>query len=146
MSDGLLRGADLVPGRTFELGTYELTESEIITFARTWDPLPMHIDRTAAERGIFGGLIASSAHIIAIMVRLGSDAVMGKLDVIAGSAIREVEFTKPLRPGAVLTGKATVVEREPDRDGKTKAWIRFELIDQAGERVLSMLGGVLVRA
>ena len=146
MSDGLLRGADLVPGRMFELGSYEVTESEIVAFARTWDPLPMHVDRAAAERGIFGGLIASSAHTMAIMVRLGSDAVMGRLDLIAGSAIREMEFSKPVRPGTLLTGNAAVLEREPDRDGKTQAWIRFELIDQAGERVLSMLGGVVVRS
>jgi acyl dehydratase len=140
----LLRGADLDPGRTFQLGTYEVTEAEIIAFATAWDPLPFHVDRVAAERGRFGGLIASGAHTIAIMVRLGSDGVMAKLDLIVGSAIRDLEFSKPVRPGDVLSGHASVVERETHHDGNTQVWIRFNLIDQNGEQVLSLVGGVVV--
>jgi acyl dehydratase len=141
----LLRAADLTPGRTFELGRYDVTEEEIVEFARKWDPLPFHIDKEAAERGTFGGLIASGAHTIAIMIRLGSDGVMAKLDLIVGSAMRDLDLIKPVRPGASLTGHAVVLTQEADRPGRVRVWIRFTLVDDQGDRVMSMVGGVLVR-
>ena len=35
-------------------GTYELTESEIVEFAKKWDPFPIHIDKEAAELSMHG--------------------------------------------------------------------------------------------
>ena len=141
----LLRGADLEPGLQFELGSYAVSEQEIVEFATRWDPLPFHIDRQAAEKGVFGGLIASGGHMIAIMIRLGSDGVMTKLDLIVGSGIRDLDMLKPVRPGDRLTGHAVVLDRETERPDRTRVWIRFTLLDAHGERVMSMVGGVLVR-
>lgn len=146
MTAAQLTGADLYPGRVFELGSFAVTEEDIVGFARAWDPLPLHTDRAVAEAGMFGGLIASGAHTIAIMVRLGSDGLMAKLPVIAGSGIRDLQFSNPVRPGMVLSGRGTVIERENERDTSLRVWIRFQLTDQAGHEMLSMVGGVLVHS
>ena len=50
---------DFVPGRTIPVGSRTLGEDEIIAFARQFDPQPFHVDREAAAKSHFGGLIAS---------------------------------------------------------------------------------------
>jgi acyl dehydratase len=45
---------DYVVGK--RLGSYHVTEEEIIAFARQYDPQPFHIDKAAAEKSIYGGL------------------------------------------------------------------------------------------
>ena len=62
---------DQIPlGYTSTIGTWQLTEAEVIAFATTWDPQPFHIDKAAAEASVFGELVASSLHIFAICTRL----------------------------------------------------------------------------
>jgi acyl dehydratase len=36
-----------------------MTEDEVLTFAKAWDPQWFHTDAEAAAKGRFGGLIAS---------------------------------------------------------------------------------------
>ncbi|MGH3131129.1 MAG: MaoC/PaaZ C-terminal domain-containing protein, partial [Gaiellaceae bacterium] len=61
---------DFEPGRTFELGSRTVTEEEIVSFAREWDPQPFHVDAEAAAGSAFGGLIASGWHTGALWMRL----------------------------------------------------------------------------
>ena len=51
-------------------GPYLVTKSEIIQFAKQYDPVPRHIDEEAAARSVFGGLTATGAHTFAIYVLL----------------------------------------------------------------------------
>ena len=44
-----------------------MTEAEILDFARRWDPQWFHTDPQAAKSSIYGGLIASGIHTLAIM-------------------------------------------------------------------------------
>ena len=65
---------DQIPvGYTSTIGTWQLSEDEIISFAREWDPQPFHIDKAAAAESVFGELVASSLHIFAICTRLFFD-------------------------------------------------------------------------
>ena len=64
---------DYVPGAVLTGGVIAVTESEIIDFARRYDPQPMHTDPDFAARGRFGGLIASGWHTGAMMMRLLAD-------------------------------------------------------------------------
>ena len=41
------------------IGTWQLTEADVIEFAKQWDPQPFHIDPVAAEQSAFGELVAS---------------------------------------------------------------------------------------
>ena len=55
------------------VGAFQLTEAAVIEFATTWDPQPFHTDPAAAAESVFGGLVASSAHLFAICTRLFAD-------------------------------------------------------------------------
>jgi acyl dehydratase len=70
MSDKQWYFDDFVPGQEIELGQRTVSEDEIIAFATQFDPQPFHIDREAAARSIYGGVIASGWHTCAIMMRM----------------------------------------------------------------------------
>ena len=55
------------------VGSWVLTAEDIIAFARVWDPQPFHVDAKVARQSPFGGLVASSAHLFAIVTRLFHD-------------------------------------------------------------------------
>ena len=58
---------DEVPvGYRSEVGSYKLTQEEIVSFAKVWDPQTFHIDEEAAKNSMFGGIVASSLHLFAI--------------------------------------------------------------------------------
>src|SRR2546422_9425177 len=61
---------DLTQGDRFKSGTYEVTEEQIISFAREFDPQPFHLDAAVADQTMFKGLIASGWHTAAIKMRL----------------------------------------------------------------------------
>ncbi|MBB0992410.1 hypothetical protein G6009_13545 [Dietzia sp. SLG510A3-30A2] len=65
---------DLEPGQLIPLGSYTITEEEIVTYARQWDPVFIHTDPTAAATTPLGGVIASGLHTLAIYQRLAVPA------------------------------------------------------------------------
>jgi acyl dehydratase len=142
---GMLFAEDLQTGRRFELGAHRVSAQEIKAFARDWDPLPFHVDEQAAEASPFGGLVASGAHSLAICVRLMSDAVVSRSAVVAGRGIKEARFLRPVRPGMLLTGTATIADCRMLDDGRGMVVLRGELHDEDGELVTVLVGEMLVR-
>jgi acyl dehydratase len=61
---------DYVPGDVHEFGSIVAEESEMIAFARRFDPQPFHPDPVAAKQLIFVGLIASGWYTASLMMRL----------------------------------------------------------------------------
>ena len=57
MDDGWYE--DFVAGTVFRTPGKTLSEAEILEWAFAYDPQPFHMDRVAAERSVYGGLIAS---------------------------------------------------------------------------------------
>ena len=57
---------DLYIGQIFSTDPVTISESEIIAFAEKYDPQPFHINKDAAEKSVYGGLIASGFQTIAI--------------------------------------------------------------------------------
>ncbi|QEC50900.1 dehydratase [Baekduia soli] len=115
-----------------------------MAFAGDWDPLPMHVDEAAADRGAFGGLIASGLHTLAIAVRLTVDALVSHTAVYAGREIRSVRMHRPVRPGMTLTGTVTIVEQRLRDDGRGVVVWEIALVDDAGGPVLTMATDSLV--
>ena len=50
---------DYVPGSVYEFGYATLSETEIVAFARDYDPQSIHTDPAWSATGPFAGLIAS---------------------------------------------------------------------------------------
>jgi acyl dehydratase len=96
-------------------GEYLVTEEEIIEVGKRWDPQPFHIDPVAAVDSIFGGLVASSAHIFSIWVGIGHSAIDKEKKVASVSALgfNNLQWHSPVRPNDVLrSAYKTVAIRE----------------------------------
>jgi acyl dehydratase len=111
-------------GQRRDLGTYTFTEEEIIRFARKYDPQPFHIDPDAAKNSIFGGIIASGWHTVAIWMKLSiaerarsaGTSPLQRAGVSPG--YEDMRWLKPVRPGMTLryaaqtTGKVELQSRQ----------------------------------
>lgn len=139
----LLYFEDLTPGRTFELGTYPpLTEEEIISFARQWDPQPFHTDPERARDFIYGGIIASGWHTGAMAMRLLVDGLLSRCATQGSPGVDHVRFRVPVRPGDVVSCRHTILDARLSSSRPRLGIVRAltELINQRGESVMSMEG------
>jgi acyl dehydratase len=111
---------DYVPGTTYDCGSVEVSEAEIISFAKQFDPQPFHVDPEAAAAGPFGGLIASGWHTTALVMRQLVDHYLSAAASLGSPGVDELRWPYPVRPGDTLRVRATVVEArrsasKPDR-------------------------------
>jgi acyl dehydratase len=121
----------LSPGMT-------ITESQIIDFAMKFDHQPFHTNAEAAKDSIFGGLVASGIHTIALTFKL--ILMAGFLENNLGSpGFDEVRWLKPVRPGDTLTATAEVLETVPSEKRKDRGTVRFRYSsrNQRGEEVFT---------
>jgi acyl dehydratase len=131
---------DYPVGAVFAGGPITVSEQEILDFARRYDPQPMHIDKEAAERGAFGGLIASGWHTGAMMMQLLAAHFVPTPGNLASPGLDELRWLKPVRPGDRLSLRATVLSARPSRSKPDQGVVvsLVELINQNGETVLSL--------
>ncbi len=129
---------DLTEGRELNCRPVIFTKTEIIEFAKAFDPQSFHTDEAAAERSIFKGLVASSLHTISACTRTVVEA-QGKLAVLSGVAIHEVNMYNPVRPGDKLFVKAfwSRLERSKSRPDRGAASIMCEVFNQNKEKVIT---------
>jgi acyl dehydratase len=142
----LLYAEDLVVGQRFELGSYTISEEEIVGFAKQYDPVPIHTDKEAAAKGPFGGLIASGFNTLAIYQRLIVEAVWTQVAGIVGRSF-EVRLFRPVRPGTRITGHSqiqSVTLRPERRDGIVV--FRTELTDGSGQTILTLVLDALIHS
>jgi len=133
---------DFKVGETVEMGTHTFTETEIIEFARQFDPQPFHIDPEAASKSSFGGLIASGWHICAIAMRLMVDKYVARSASLGSPGLDNIRWQKPVRPGDTITYRRIVLESRASqsRPGVGLLRSRTEALNQHGEVVMSMEG------
>jgi len=132
---------DYVLGEEHEAGSHHVTADDIISFAKTWDPQPWHIDLEAAESSIFGRLTACSAHIFSIFCITSQRWKSGVVQqAIAGLGFDEMRMHKPVFAGDTLHCLSTIEELR-DSSSRPNAGIvsyRTTLINQDGEMVFSI--------
>ncbi|MCY4094540.1 MAG: MaoC/PaaZ C-terminal domain-containing protein [Gammaproteobacteria bacterium] len=136
---------DIEVGYQSEVGTYTLTESEVIEFASTWDPQPFHIDKDAASASIFGGLTASSLHLFAICTRLFFDHE-DRIQILAMLGKEAIRIPNPARPGDVLTYSTECIRKKPSSSRPDRGVITLKdtLTNQDGQPVLTQEVALLV--
>lgn len=130
---------DFPVGAVFEFGSITVTETEIIAFARQFDPQTMHTDPVAAAKSPAGGLIASGWHTIALMMRMYADHVLPE-NGLPAPGVDEVRWHHPVRPGDTLRVRVTIEDARVSQSKPDRGIIRpfSEVLNQHGEVVLSM--------
>jgi acyl dehydratase len=139
---------DYVPGAVYEYGYVTVGEAEIISYARQFDPQPIHTDPDFAARGPFGGLIASGWHTAAIGMRMVVDHYLSRVASLASPGIDELRWPAPLRPGDSVRLRVTIAEARRSRSKPDRGLVRThaELINQNDRTVMTLSAMNLIRA
>ncbi len=139
---------DFTVGETFETGSYTISAGESFAFARAYDPQPFHLDRDAAARGVFGELTCSGWHTAAVTMRLVVESGVMRETGIIGTAIDDLRWHAPVKPGDSLRVRGEVVgftrsQRRPER-GTLR--VRLETVNQHDVVVMSQIANLVMPA
>jgi acyl dehydratase len=145
--DTALYFEDFTPGREFRTDGITITEAQILDFALAFDPQPFHLDVEAAKETIFGGLIASGFHTIALTFRLFAQTRALAACSLGSPGADELRWLRPVRPGDTLRATVQVLEQRPSSSKPDRGIVRLHwtTINQRGEPVLTMVSMQLVK-
>ena len=131
---------DYVPGGVYEFGSISVEEAEIISFSKRFDPQSFHTDPEAAEKSMYGGLIASGWHTAALMMRLIVDHYLSHVASLGSPGVDELRWLQPVRPGDTLSLRVTVTEARRSRSKPDRGILHSycETLNQHGQVVMTM--------
>ena len=113
---------DIEVGTTASFGSYEVTAEEIKEFAEKYDPQPFHIDEEAAADSMFGELVASGWHTMAMSMRMIAEQPE-PLAALAGVEVEHIRWRKPVRPGDTLHLRTEVLDKRPSTKHDDRGYV-----------------------
>jgi acyl dehydratase len=131
---------DYIPGAVYEFGSISVDETEMIDFARRFDPQTFHTDPKAAKLSIFGGLIASGWYTASLMMRLFADHYLSLVASQGSPGVDEIRWLIPVRPGDELSVRVTILETRRSRSKPDRGIVHcsIEVLNQNDEIVMTM--------
>lgn len=135
MNKQVLYLEDIHIGQKFFSKKYEVTEDEIIAFAKQYDPQVFHTEPKLAELTFFDGLAASGWMTAAISSRLFMDAMPFDQGMVGVDV--SMQWPKPTRAGEILHAICTITKVTPSLSKPYQGFIEMEVItsNQHGEAV-----------
>jgi acyl dehydratase len=136
---------DLKTGDRFKSGTYKVSEEQIVSFAREFDPQPFHLDAEVARQTMFKEFIASGWHTAAITMRLFVQALNFAEGAI-GLGVDELRWPTAVKPDDVLQIETEIVDLRESRSKPSHGIVRLRNVttNQRGEIVQTMFASALV--
>jgi acyl dehydratase len=136
---------DLKGGDRFKSATYQVSEEQLISFAREFDPQPFHLDAAVADQTMFKGLIASGWHTAAITMRLFVQTLNFAEGAI-GLGVDELRWPNAVRPGDRLQVETEIVDLRVSRSKPSHGVVRLRYVttNQRDEIVQTMTASALV--
>jgi acyl dehydratase len=129
---------DIIDGERLDCRPVTMTRDDIVAFARAFDPQPFHTDEDLARASVFGGLVASSLHVLSACTRVVVEA-QGDVAILSGVGMDEVRMFNPVRPGDRLHVDAwwTDLRRSRSRPDQGLAAIKCRVTNQSGDLILT---------
>lgn len=136
---------DFPVGRIDEFGHREVFEDEVVEFATEFDPQPFHIDKAAAEKHFFGGLIASGWHTGAMLMRMIVDHQLENSTSVGSPGVDELKWLQPVRPGEFLKVKSEVIGSTEHKYKKDRGFTKFRhiVLDQDNKEKMIMVSSII---
>jgi acyl dehydratase len=128
---------DITEGERLHCQKVTLSREDIIEFAKKFDPQPFHTNENAANESFFGGLIASSLHILSACTHAVVEA-QGEVAILSGVGMDGARMFNPVRPGDVLSIEAwwADLRRSRSKPALGFAGIRCKVTNQNEEPVI----------
>ena len=135
-----MKFSDFYSGQVIVAGPYQLTQEELVGFAKQWDPQWFHTDAALAEDGHHHGLISSGWQTCCIAMRLVAVAALEGSESFASPGLNYVKWKHPVRPGDSLRLRATVldVRRSASKPELGILSWRWQLFNQSDVEVLDL--------
>lgn len=135
-------------GERLPLGTAVLGRDDIIGFASEFDAQPFHLDDSAAETTLLGGLAASGWHTCVTAMGLLQRTLDERALILDSVGADEIIWLKPVRPGDTLTAILTWGARSCGTCGERSGAfpVTVETINQDGAPVMRWGMDCLVRS
>ena len=123
-----------------ECGSHLVTEEEILSFAKKYDPQWFHVDVAQAQAGRWNGLIASGWMTCCIAMDLVVRKVLAGSESFGSPGVEELRWENPVRPGDTLSVMVTVLESRVSSSGRNGIvrW-QWEVHTQRSQRVLTLI-------
>jgi acyl dehydratase len=131
---------DYVEGDVHNFGTVKVDADEIVSFAKLYDPQPIHTDPDGAKLRPFGGLIASGWHTVGLMMRLYVEHYLSNVASLVSPGIDELRWHRPVRPGDLLSVRVTVAKTAVSKSKPERGIVTslVEVYNQNSELVMSL--------
>ena len=129
---------DVEVGSTATFGSYDVTAEEIKEFGRKYDPQPFHTDEAAAADSMFGELVASGWHTMAVCMRMIATRP-DPLAALAGVGADNLRWRRPVTPGDTLRLQTEVLSKRPASNHDDRGYVTtaVECLNQDDEVVVS---------
>ena len=136
---------DVEVGDCCMAGPYLVTKSEIIQFAKQYDPVPENIDEEAAARSIFRRLTACSPHTFSIYILLTTQ-LQPRLQFLAGLGWDELRMPNAVRPDDQLDLELRILEKRESKSKSDRGILRLRIFlrNQRRETVLECIANLLI--
>ena len=131
-------------GRQFTTEPASLSERDIIAFAEKYDPQPMHTDKVAAEKSIYGGLIASGFQTISVGAAQWLRTGMQEGTGMGGPGLREIRWLAPVRPGDVLHTTVEVADARVSRSKPDRGIVRFAYTMRNDTEIVATFAAIIM--
>jgi acyl dehydratase len=136
---------DLKAGDRFKSASYQVSQEQIVSFAREFDPQPFHLDAAVARQTMFERIIASGWHTAAITMRLFVQTLNFAEGAI-GLGVDELRWPNAVRPDDVLQVETEIVDLRESRSKPSHGVVRLRNVttNQRDEIVQTMTASALV--
>ncbi|HZU64847.1 MAG TPA: MaoC/PaaZ C-terminal domain-containing protein [Novosphingobium sp.] len=140
---------DLAVGEYRQSAPRRVSREEILAFARQWDPQWFHADPEAAQGSVFGEVVASGIHVLALWRQMDHE-INGDIDFVCGVGWDELRLKRAVRAGDAIHVTSRIEALRPSRSGQPRgtAITRYAVVlsdgPLAGTECVSFLSTNLV--
>lgn len=132
-------------GQRFTTQSIKITKESITAFAAVYDPQYMHLDEEKAGQGRFKGIIASGIQTMAVTFKLWVETGTYGDDVIAGTAMNNLKFIKPVYPEDELHAVVEVSALQEKKNETGSVTVFLSTFNQRDEKVFEGELTVLIK-
>ena len=135
---------DLKIGMTVEIAPAVIEKQKMLSFAHTYDNIPLHTDEEYAKASPFGQLIAPGVmSFMTVWAKYLEVDFFGE-ELLAGKSTK-IEWHKPVFANDMLHGKAVITNLVQCNERNGLVEITIEAYNQSGVHVLSNVTEAIVK-
>ncbi len=136
---------DIKLGQTAQTSKVTIDENKMIAFAQDYDPIPLHMDMSYAEKTRFGKLIAPGVMVfMSVWARYTKEIDFAGEELIAGQST-SMKWYLPVFAGDTVYGKASITALAPRNPYNGNVEITIDVFNQDDVLVLSDVTEAVVK-